>query len=470
MTIFTLGARRSRPAILLVAAALVLGACGRGPDQRFAAEPAARADVVERVSAPGSVQPNAAADVTAPSAGTLSSLVRDGAKVKKGQVVARISSPEVDDAVRQAEAASGAASSLGAVPSLPTGQAIAAFDQVQEQISASTKTVLDALRAALPQLPAADRPAARKKIDAAEKRIDKAQEASAEAARAAAASVQATGAAVSGALASAAAAQQAQADAALDAARAQQERLTLKAPIAGTVQLGRSGGGGSGGGVSLPSIPGLPSAAGEALQGLTGGGGGGSTAGSGPLLRSGSQVSAGATILTILDVGRLAVAAEVDETDITLVKTGQKAEVELDAFPGVPFGAEVLRVALAPDPGAGSGDGGGVSYRVDLYLGRPAADVQTDVRPSPRVGMTATADIAVRHADDALSVPSSALIGRGSGSAVYVIEDDRVRLRQVSLAASGEERVAIRSGLREGERVVTRGAERLRDGQEYTGP
>jgi multidrug efflux pump subunit AcrA (membrane-fusion protein) len=201
MTIFTRGARRSRPAILLVAAALVLGACGRGPDQRFAAEPAARADVVERVSAPGSVQPNAAADVTAPSAGTLGSLVRDGAKVKKGQVVARISSPEVEDAVRQAEAAAGAASSLGAVPSLPTGQAIAAFDQVQEQISASTKTVLDALRAALPQLPAADRPAARKKIDAAEKRIDKAQAASAEAARAAAASVQATGAAVSGALA-----------------------------------------------------------------------------------------------------------------------------------------------------------------------------------------------------------------------------------------------------------------------------
>jgi multidrug efflux pump subunit AcrA (membrane-fusion protein) len=84
--------------------------------------------------------------------------------------------------------------------------------------------------------------------------------------------------------------------------------------------------------------------------------------------------------------------------------------------------------------------------------------------------MTATADIAVREADDALSVPSSALIGRGSGSAVYVIEGDRVRLRQVSLTASGEDRVAIRSGVREGERVVIRGAERLRDGQEYTGP
>ena len=35
--------------------AVVLGACGRGPDERYAAEEVTRADVVERVSAPGSV-------------------------------------------------------------------------------------------------------------------------------------------------------------------------------------------------------------------------------------------------------------------------------------------------------------------------------------------------------------------------------------------------------------------------------
>jgi len=52
---------------------------------------------------------------------------------------------------------------------------------------------------------------------------------------------------------------------------------------------------------------------------------------------------------------------------------------------------------------------------------------------------------------------------------VYVVEDGHVRLRPVQLAASGEDRIAISSGVQEGERVVTRGAERLRDGQEWPG-
>jgi multidrug efflux pump subunit AcrA (membrane-fusion protein) len=39
----------------------------------------------------------------------------------------------------------------------------------------------------------------------------------------------------------------------------------------------------------------------------------------------------------------------------------------------------------------------------------------------------------------------------------------------VRVAADGEDRVAIAAGLREGERVVSRGAERLRDGQTWPG-
>jgi multidrug efflux pump subunit AcrA (membrane-fusion protein) len=84
--------------------------------------------------------------------------------------------------------------------------------------------------------------------------------------------------------------------------------------------------------------------------------------------------------------------------------------------------------------------------------------------------MTATAEIEVRRAGHALSVPSSALVGRGGGQAVFVVEGGRVHLRPVRIAANGDDRAAIASGLRDGERVVSRGAERLRDGQAWPGP
>ena len=90
--------------------------------------------------------------------------------------------------------------------------------------------------------------------------------------------------------------------------------------------------------------------------------------------------------------------------------------------------------------------------------------------PAPRVGMTATADIQVRQARDALSVPGSALIGRDRGQqAVLVIEGGKVHLRDVRVSVDGDDRAAIAAGLRQGERVVSRGAERLHDGESWPG-
>jgi RND family efflux transporter MFP subunit len=179
-------------------------------------------------------------------------------------------------------------------------------------------------------------------------------------------------------------------------------------------------------------------------------------------------VTAGQTVATVFDVSDLLVAAEVDETDIALVKPGQKAQVELDAFPQATFPAKVRRVAVAP--AGGQSTAGGVTYQVDLVLGDAEATPAGGTEPVPRVGMTATAAIEVRRSTDRLSVPGSALVGRAGGQAVFVVEDGKVRLRPVQVAADGEDRVAVASGLREGERVVSRGAERLRDGQDWPGP
>jgi HlyD family secretion protein len=138
--------------------------------------------------------------------------------------------------------------------------------------------------------------------------------------------------------------------------------------------------------------------------------------------------------------------------------------VELDAFPQAAFAAKVRRVAVAPT--AGQSAAGGVTYQVDLVLGEADAG---EAQPVPRVGMTATAAIAVRRTTNRPSVPGSALVGRPGGQAVFVVEDGKVHLRPVQVAADGDDRVAVASGLRDGERVVSRGAERLRDGQDWPG-
>jgi HlyD family secretion protein len=445
---------------LVLVAALALGACRSGPDRRFAAEPARPGNVVERVSAPGSVQAAAQADLKAPAAARIRSLaVRDGQRVRRGQLVARLASDQVDQQLRQAEAAAASADSLGGVvPTLSTGAALDAFQQVQSQVTATSAAVIAALRSALPLLPEPQRRRLQTRIDAAQARVAELQRQADESARQAAAAADAQAAAVRQSIEAATAAQRGQAQLAVELARDQQRRLTLRAPLAGTVQLGRVSAGATS---AVPTIPSLPEGAEQALQGLGSSGGQ-----AGPPLRTGSDVTAGQVVATVFDVASLLVAAEVDETDVALVRAGQRAEVELDAFPDASFAATVRRVAVAPS--AGQSAAGGVTYQVDLALGRLLRGGQGG-RPAPRVGMTATAEIEVRRAIGKLSVPGSALVGRTGGQAVFVVEGGKVHLRPVQVAADGEDRVAIAAGLREGERVVSRGAERLHDGQDWPG-
>ena len=66
---------------------------------------------------------------------------------------------------------------------------------------------------------------------------------------------------------------------------------------------------------------------------------------------------------------------------------------------------------------------------------------------------------------DAVVVPTSALRHGSSGDFVYVLQDDRTAsLRRVTAGQSTADRVAIATGLAAGERVITEGADRLKDG------
>jgi multidrug efflux system membrane fusion protein len=66
---------------------------------------------------------------------------------------------------------------------------------------------------------------------------------------------------------------------------------------------------------------------------------------------------------------------------------------------------------------------------------------------------------------DAAVVPTSAIQRGAPGTFVYVVGDDStVAVRKVELGPVDGERIAIKSGLKTGERVVTDGADKLRDG------
>ncbi len=66
-----------------------------------------------------------------------------------------------------------------------------------------------------------------------------------------------------------------------------------------------------------------------------------------------------------------------------------------------------------------------------------------------------------------LVIPANAVQRGSQGSFVYVLDaDNRVSLRTITLGVSDEDRLQVLSGLQAGERVVTEGVDRLRDGMQ----
>lgn len=436
-----------RPLALAAAVALLATGCSGDGDPRVQVAEVSRTTVAETVDAPGTVAARATATVSAPTDATVEKvLVADGATVKAGTVLVRLSSPAAVERLRQAQAAQASAASAAIeVPRADLGP-------LQDALDAAAASSFAAGRAAAQQI---DDPQQRR---AAEQQVAEAEASYRSASAASRRTLQSLddgASSVEDALAALAGSQRAQAQLAVSAAQATVDALTVTAPISGVVTLGGDGSAAPAGDLAgllggLP--PGIADAAGAAA-----GGGGPSTTSTG--LAVGTPVSAGAQLLTVTDVSGLTVTAEVDETDVLLVEKGQEATVELDALPGAAYPATVEAVDVSPT----ASSGGGVAYRVRLTLagGRTADD---DPAPAPRPGMSAVVDLQVRTAEQVLAVPSAAVVRDGGVDAVFVVEDGRAQRVEVVVGAQGEDMVEIRRGLSGGESVVVRDADRLSDG------
>ncbi|MDI1462777.1 efflux RND transporter periplasmic adaptor subunit [Catellatospora sp. KI3] len=435
--------RSARPTLLLgtvlLTVSLSAASCDDAPEVTLAA--VGRATVTEVVDAPAAVTARAAATLTAPAEGTLARLaVKPGQQVTRGQVLAVIAAPAAQSRLAQARQALDAARrSGGGSPSIDLRGA-------QRHLDKSAAEAFTQARTAAGQI--ADeqaRQALLAQITAGERSYRQASAAVADAAGA----VQRGVASLGSAMKALGAAQKLQAQQAYDLAKSTVDALTLRAPISGVVQLGGTS--------TAAAAPDLTSLLGG-LGGGTGASGGGTTvpAGVAGVPAVGAPVSAGTAIVTIVDTSELGLVAEVDETDILLVETGIAAEAELDAAPGVAYPATVTAIDVLPT----ANSRGAVAYRVHLSLGALPAGA-----PTPRPGMSAVARLRVREAADTVTVPASAVFTADGRDTVWVrTADGTAERRPVTVGVSGTDTLQITDGLREGEQVVVRGADRVTAG------
>jgi len=167
-------------------------------------------------------------------------------------------------------------------------------------------------------------------------------------------------------------------------------------------------------------------------------------------LDPGALVSSSVSILSVLNVDRVKTIVPVVESAFQRVRTGLPAEIVVDAYPDRIYKGTVTRITPFLNPETRSAD-------VEIEIANP----DNTLKP----GMFARVKIDAKITRDALSIPRSALLTRGSQKGVYLLTEDMAVVFQViEIGQIKGNVVEVIEGLEEGVEVVNAGASSLNEG------
>jgi len=195
----------------------------------------------------------------------------------------------------------------------------------------------------------------------------------------------------------------------------------------------------------------------------------------------GIQNSPASLIMTIADMSLITAEVKVDETDIVNVKLDQVADIAIDAIPGKTFKGHVIEIgntAILRSTGLAASQSAISSqeakdFKVVIALDNPPDEI--------RPGLSSTAKIVTSTRPKAVSIPIQALTVRTKGDlekkegqkdepvtdpalarakkeevqGVFVIRGERAVFQRVDTGITGATDIEVLSGLNEGDEIIT---------------
>src|SRR5215472_14910109 len=162
-------------------------------------------------------------------------------------------------------------------------------------------------------------------------------------------------------------------------------------------------------------------------------------------------------IATVVDMNSIEVEVDVNEAYIARVRTGQKALSILDAYPDWQIPSTVRTVIPTADRQKAT-----VKVRVSFD--------KLDPRILPDMGVKVAflddTPVAESKGSEARAlIPKAAVRRDGGKSIVFLVSQQKLERRAVSLGAERGSDVEVMAGISPGDKLVVGGAENLRDGQ-----
>lgn len=166
---------------------------------------------------------------------------------------------------------------------------------------------------------------------------------------------------------------------------------------------------------------------------------------------AGSVVAAGQSVLRVAQLGEKEIIINVSERSVGLIKSAKGFAAHFDALPGKLYAAQLRELSPAADAASRT-------YTARLSI------INAD--DAVKLGMSATVRMALSDAQ-AMVIPNTALYTRDNATRVWLVDraTETVRAVEIKTGESTNEGIAVLTGLKPGDLVVTAGANLLQPGQ-----
>jgi len=212
----------------------------------------------------------------------------------------------------------------------------------------------------------------------------------------------------------------------------------------------------------------------------------------------GTAMMAGTEIMTIADLDRMEARVDIGEIDVVLIKLGQKARLEVEAFRDRKFNGVVTEIANAAKGPASNGQGSSGSSQQQEATKFEVKILISEKEPF-RPGMSVTSEIETRSRTNVLAVPIMAVTTRmpkdaekeekkeeeeknalplkegkkesapKANEVVFLVNGEAAKLATVKTGISDDSHIEITEGLTEGQEIVAGGyaavSRQLEDGK-----
>ena len=160
----------------------------------------------------------------------------------------------------------------------------------------------------------------------------------------------------------------------------------------------------------------------------------------------GELVQADAPLLSVVNLDSVSLEAALFEADAARVQIGAPVTITSDAAPGQRFAGRISFI------------GSELNAQTRALTARALITNPGKLRP----GVFVRGQIQTGVGKLALAVPTSAVLDDGAAKVVFVVKGDRYERREVTVGAESGGRIEIKSGLKQGETIVSEGGSALR--------